>query len=521
VALGAMQPLANFLNSNVRRLVWPAPVVVDAVAWVVFLLVAFVVVRLLTRTSPALPIAAGFVAFNLSFWNFWRWLPIYPSSELRRWFALLLWAVITLVLVRLAMKLATLQYTRVFLVIFLGMWTAVLLLSASTGRSELAGGDLPTVAETPSYTFAEKPNVYWLMLDEHARSDELLAKTGSDNSWFGDDLRERGFSVSESSTSSYVQTHLSLTSTLAMDYAWTPGHDYRGEYGLAATVVNGANPVVATFEANGYRYVGAPDGSIEWARCPDPGPDRSCIEPVGGLLSLREPHSYLVWSTPVGSLDLPLTHNDPASVQAGIDQLRTDDQPFFLFAHLLSPHFPYRYETDCSRRAHPINDLSVDHDQHAALYANDVQCLDREIVATVDHILADDPDAVIIVQSDHGSAIDFMFGTQLEDMDPAALDERFAVLNAIRLPESCRGDSIEGEPLVNTFRLVLACLGGEEPDLLEPRHFFTMFSRVQSIEEIPAEAGEDGPTSRPTAGEGQADGESAGSRGPTGTGGGS
>lgn len=485
MALGALQPLANFLNANARRLVWTGPVIVDTVAWVLFLLAAFVVVRLLTRRSPALPIAFGFAAFNLSFWNFWRWLPIEPASEVARWVGLGVWVLVTALAVRIAMKVATLRNARMFVVIFLGVWTVALLAGAASGRSRLAGGDLPTVAPTPTGAFESKPNVYWFMLDEHARSDQLLERTGSDNSWFGRDLADRDFSVSETSTSGYLQTHLSLTSTLAMDYAWTPGHDYRSEYALAATVVNGANPVVGAFEANGYRYVGAPDGTVEWARCPDPGPDRSCIEPVGGPLTMREPHSYLVWSTPVGSLELPVTYNDMASVSAGIDELRADDQPFFLFAHLLSPHFPYRYESDCSRKALPTSGTNLSRDDHSAVYANEVQCLDREVLATIDHVLEQDPDAVIVVQSDHGSALDFSFGRDLADLDDATLGERFAVLNAIRLPEGCRGRSIEGQPLVNTYRLVLACLAGTEPDLLETRHFFTPFSRVSAIEEVP------------------------------------
>jgi hypothetical protein len=487
VALGALQPLANFLNANVRRLVWAQPVIVDALLWLALVLAAFVGVRLLTRRSPALPIAAAFVAFNLSFWNFWRWLPIVPSSEVQRWLGLLVWALVTAVLCRLAMKLAELRSARTFIVIFLGVWTAALLVSFTSGRQQLAGGDLPVVAPTPTAEFTSRPNVYWFLLDEHARSDRLLEHTGSDNSWFSGDLAERGFSVSESSTSAYLQTHLSITSTLAMEYAWTPGHDYRSEYGLAATIFNGENPVVGSFEANGYRYVGAPDGTVEWARCPDPGPDRSCIEPVGGPFAMREPHSYLVWSTPVGSLELPQVENSMTSITAGIDDLRADDRPFFMFAHLLSPHFPYRYEADCSYREHPMSESTMNRDEHAAAYANEVQCLDHEIVTAVDDIVAHDPDAVIIIQSDHGSAIDFSFIHGLDTMPPGALEERFGVLNAIRLPAECRDRSIEGQPLVNTFRIVLACLDGTEPDLLATRHFFSEFARANTLEEVSLE----------------------------------
>ena len=49
-----------------------------------------------------------------------------------------------------------------------------------------------------------------------------------------------------------------------------------------------------------------------------------------------------------------------------------------------------------------------------------------------------DPDAVIIIQSDHGSRLSFEWDTPYEEWTDAMLTERFGVLNAIRLPTSCR-----------------------------------------------------------------------------------
>ena len=63
--------------------------------------------------------------------------------------------------------------------------------------------------------------------------------------------------------------------------------------------------------------------------------------------------------------------------------------------------------------------------------------------------------------------------------------ERFGVLNAIRLPEACRDRSIEGEPLVNTFRIVLACLSGSEPDLLGTRLFYSGYGKISDLAEVP------------------------------------
>ena len=68
------------------------------------------------------------------------------------------------------------------------------------------------------------------------------------------------------------------------------------------------------------------------------------------------------------------------------------------------------------------------------------------------------------------------------------LQERFGALNAIRLPAPCRGDSIEGEPLVNTFRLVLACLGDEPRTCCRAASFFTEFIHVDRASEVPIDS---------------------------------
>ncbi|MEZ5205984.1 MAG: hypothetical protein R2690_03145 [Acidimicrobiales bacterium] len=43
---------------------------------------------------------------------------------------------------------------------------------------------------------------------------------------------------------------------------------------------------------------------------------------------------------------------------------------------------------------------------------------------------------------------------------------------------------MDGQPLVNTFRIVLACLEGRDPDLLEHRAFLWPFNDLRGIEEL-------------------------------------
>jgi hypothetical protein len=92
---------------------------------------------------------------------------------------------------------------------------------------------------------------------------------------------------------------------------------------------------------------------------------------------------------------------------------------------------------------------------------------------------------VIIVQSDHGSSLTFNWQTPSDEWSSANFTERFGALNAIRLPEGCRDEPIDGQPLVNTFRIVLACLAGTEPDLLPTRVFYSGYGKISDLVEVP------------------------------------
>lgn len=490
VILAGVLPFTTFLAENATILVHTGLIIVDAVVWNVLWFVAFLGVRLLARARPPRAVAAAFVGFALAFWSFNRWLPHEPSSPAMRWFVLGLWCAVAIAAVVLAYRLARSSHASTFLILFLGIWTVASLGNFAITRTEANGGTAPTVTDDTFGPFgSERPNVYWFVFDEHARADQLQLLTGVEDLSFDRALADRGFSVSTSSKSAYLHTQLSLASTLAMDYPFVPGNDYRADFLSTNPIIMGDNPVVATFEANGYRYVYAPDGSVEWVACPpSQRGDRVCVPSKGSSPLSIGPNLVLTRRTPIGALPITQRYNDLESVMAGVDEVDDGEQPLFVYAHILAPHFPHRYLPDCSLRDHFVEGYELAGAERIQNYATDIECLDKEFVGVVDRLVADDPDAVIIVQSDHGSRFSFDWDMPMERWTATNFTERFAAVNAIRLPEACRGDSIEGEPLVNTFRLVFACLSGSEPDLLPARTFFSEFHKISTLAEVPAEA---------------------------------
>ncbi|MCC5952718.1 MAG: sulfatase-like hydrolase/transferase [Acidimicrobiia bacterium] len=487
VILAGLQPFAAFLAENAERLVLVGTILLLAVLWSAALVGLFLAVRLLRRTWPPMAVAAAISVVNLLFFNYSAVLPVEPPSLAAHVLALALWGVLAGLASVLVVKISRAEAFGTFAVLLLGVWVAGLLLTFVMNRPDTGGEPPRSYTGAPFGAFERTPNVYWFVLDEYTSTAWLERMTGTDNTWFTDALVERGFEVSQTSRSSYLETHLSVTSTLAMEYAYLPDLDQRHPHRLASEALNGDNAVVDTFRANGYRYAYATDGYSEWARCDKDSSSVICVPPVHPPLALRDPYAAIVRSTPVGSFNHSVVHSDVASVLEGTRAIDTDDGPLFLLAHVMSPHFPFRYDEQCARRDVWLIGGGLTGSERAAAYANDLRCVSQEVIARVDQILADDPDAIIILQGDHGTRLGFSFDITYDEVTDAQLQEGFATLNAIRLPPECAHLEVEGEPLVNTFRLVFACLSGEVPELLPSRQFFAEFTRIDTLVEVPQE----------------------------------
>ena len=133
---------------------------------------------------------------------------------------------------------------------------------------------------------ADRPNVYWILLDAYLRNDALKAYFGYDNEPFLSTLRDRGFFVAENAFTNYASTKLSISTTSTMDYYLPVGEPMHPSLWTAR--LQGFNPVVDRFIARGYRYIHAEPGSNNGkTRCG--GRESLCItSKPGGVLGLDE-----------------------------------------------------------------------------------------------------------------------------------------------------------------------------------------------------------------------------------------
>jgi hypothetical protein len=313
--------------------------------------------------------------------------------------------------------------------------------------------------------FALTPNVYWFLLDAFAGPVYLEEELGVDTAPFVEFLEGRGFRVPIASRTNYPFTHLAVTSALQLDYVYEGVEE--PPTGTFASILRGDSLTVDTFRANGYAYVHAYSGLWSGSRCG--GLEDVCIGDHGPL---SDTQWALASATPL--IDVVADEeanstiaaaNDPALVVGRVLE-SAPPSPYYAMIHLMNPHTPFLRDATCGVRDIP---LSFKAWGDGPEYADAVRCLFQQLRGAVDRILSVDPDAVIVVQGDHGPRL----GLDRDTRGEVLLDGEmyFSAFSAMRLPGGCADTVPEDMTMVNTFRLVFACLAGEEPDLLEDRLF--------------------------------------------------
>jgi len=360
----------------------------------------------------------------------------------------------------------------------MGVYPAVTAWRASES-GELRGNESNGYSEV----LRTRPNIYWLVADAYPGAQVLAADFGFDNEAFAGWLEERGFVMNRHTYASYPVSIYSVASTLEgrflLDEASPPEtvkdlHHFR-------QILRGDNRLVKHLRSAGYRYVHFSNGYDVLTQCG--GLEDVCLE---GTRQFDETASAFLSRTPVMDVLLFLSKAYPDRRRAlafgAFDELadflpRVQDvqSPYFLYAHVVAPHPPMRFDAQCRYR--PVNmDLQGWSADAKQAFLDQLMCINTQLQAVIGRIVRNDPDAVVVLQSDHGPAFRGQFSGKSDlAWDAAQVEERFAVLNAIKAPKACRA-SLEGmRSLVDTFSNILACLSHQEPSSTPPRRFIVPY----------------------------------------------
>jgi len=304
----------------------------------------------------------------------------------------------------------------------------------------------------------KSPDIYYVILDSYGRTDFLREVCDYDNSEFIEHLTAKGLCVASKSRSNYGQSYLSLASSLNMEYlnylSDELGVESTDRTTLYSMIVD--NRVQRTLRGAGYRFLHFSSG---W------GPtDHNRLADINYRPAvLNDFRTMLLETTMLNPIVQPrAAAQKRARTQSTfemIGKIAHIEEPTFVFAHLLVPHFPFVFDRDCSPRHHIQGTLGFRGPDDVEAYVDQLVCVNKMVEALADEILArSEVPPIIVLQADHGPS------------------EEMGIFNAFYLPEDGRSYLYSSITPVNTFRLIFDFYFGTNLGLLEDKSYFSNYS---------------------------------------------
>jgi hypothetical protein len=439
--------------------------------------------------------AAAAAVFTLCFFGF-SWfvgvLPFAPDDNA----PLAIWGSVCAVLMGLAAWKATwvrpLNVLSTFLVLMalgqvgLGHYRAARL-NANHARADTSGK-----GGTDS-----RPDIFYIVLDGYGRSDALKSALGFSNDPFIAGLRQRGFFVADGSHANYCQTELSLASSLNMEFIPKLVPDAKPEMSdrgpLAARIDD--NQLARTLRAKGYRFVSVTTGfpPVLFTKADLRLQDRSGRTMIESALLQMTP-----LATSKGAVE-SMYDQRRVGLLAAFDNLASLTEPTpstrLVVAHILAPHPPFVFGPNGENRRYKgpygfwdASDYLMYVGSKADYrrgYSEQAEFIGKKVLETIDQLIKDGRKPVIVIQGDHGSKV----GLDQNSLEKTDIHECFPILNAYLVPDSVRKDLRPDITPVNTFRVLLRNLFGDDLKPLPDRSYYSGYATPYNFTDVTARLG--------------------------------
>lgn len=334
----------------------------------------------------------------------------------------------------------------------------------------------PVVLKNHGKDTGFKENVYYLVLDEYGGTANLDYFYKYDNSKFLNSLESKGFSNSDTSYNyEGIYTKEILPNILNFEYVAHPGDDkdQNGKYLK--------NPAMYRF----FEEMGYDINVINHQNFIDSDSDE-CRELFGsakknlktnpfGIERYIYENSFLKSLQRFAPKIKALSNYDGyrKEVNKAFDIFAhsydySKDKPTFTIAYLMVPHRPFVFDE---------NGKAIDYKDardwtKKDVYINQLKYINKKVDAAVDNIIKNDPNAVIVIQSDHGARYSyFCMNDYSKDEFDAEVETKNmqSVLNCVYWGSANKHD-IEGLSCLNTWRTVLNELYDAEFEMIEVPH---------------------------------------------------
>lgn len=334
------------------------------------------------------------------------------------------------------------------------------------------------------------PDIYYILLDGYPRDDILLNDFNFDNTEFLSKLKERDFYIAQCSQANYSYTRPAMASTFNLTYLG----DHEGQNHIAfdetqltamlrnsyvQDVVENHNYTTITFDT-GYKWLGWSEADIVYS--PFSNKDKNFkYSKLNGFEALLIKTTAL--SAILNQLNIEETISmGPRQIQQtrilyDFDTLSRIPNKIpdlkFIYAHITAPHPPFIFGSNGELlQTDPVSEIDG--------YRDQIEYINTLVINAVDDILqySSNP-PVIIIQSDHGAAIDY----KALSIDPAL---KLGILNAYRLPDVEPDQLYQFISPVNTFRLVFNTYFSGEYILLDDLSILGHSSPFQQLDCYPS-----------------------------------
>lgn len=353
--------------------------------------------------------------------------------------------------------------------------------------------------QTPIIEISDLPDIFYFILDGYGREDTLSEIFNYSNQEFIMELQDRGFYVTEQSNANFVQTALSIASSLNMDYLddlHEFSEDSKNRLILKSMIsdsqireiLNLYNYELITFNT-GYNLTKIENADIYY----DKYLRLNYIEEVtlsNSVLLLLDNYSKNI---------LPLaTHETHRNrIRFALDQIQEIpkiDGPTFTIAHLMIPHPPFVFDKtgspvspDWSYSIHDANLFPGTRSDYISGYINKIEYINSRLLPLIDTLINDsDSPPIIIIQGDHGSRMLL----EWESDEGNCFREAGSIFNAYFLPGNNYSSLYPTISPVNSFRMVLNEYFSQNLPYLEDKTYFSNFSQPFNFQDVTDEVSE-------------------------------
>lgn len=359
------------------------------------------------------------------------------SLEMRYWHVLYLMIVLCIAVCYIA-KRFSLAADGLFIVkiVFGGLIVFNLITAAPTIIQRISDTQAANTQSTQEENHKKgKRNIYFLLCDEYAGFAQMEEEFGFDNAEFREALQNLKFNISNTSRNDSDHTTVVMANFMQLDYVATEDST---SVELENLTTNGR--LHELLLENGYQLRGI--GDTEWL-----GIDGTIIDESGAttddgvnLTGLILSNSFL---DPFMKRDLVAEAEKIDNTLDAIQQIEiTPDSSTFTFFYLCYPHHPYYLDENGNMNPENkwINDGTG---KNSDAYVGAVKYVNSKLLPAITRIVEEDPDAILVLCSDHGNRFGPITGKYTE-----------SILNTLYYG----GEEItefEGLSSINTMRMIL------------------------------------------------------------------